>query len=42
MLLTALRQFFFYKEYEGDDEICTVCLFLPTTAKDIPVSPVIS
>ena len=22
--------------------VCTVCLFLPATAKDIPVSPVIS
>jgi len=40
--LVSCRSLYFLAHSARRRAVCTVCLFLPTTAKDIPVSPVIS
>jgi len=39
--LVSCRSLHFLEHSARRRAVCTVCLFLPTTAKDIPVSPVI-
>ena len=40
--LVSCRSLHFVKHSARRRPVCTVCLFLPATAKDFPVSPIIS